>query len=77
MIKEVKMSAVVHIVGSVTREGYRTHWLESLVVIGKNPRGPRGGRCGNWVDGSIYRRCRTYQEALDCVQELRANGVIE
>lgn len=77
MANEVKMSAIVHIVGSVTREGYRTHWLESLVVIGKNPRGPRGWRCGNWVDGTIYRRCRTYQQALDCVQELRTNGVIE
>ena len=73
----VKMNAAIHTVGSVTSGGYSTHWWESLVVVGVNPHGPRGGHCGKWVDGLVYRKCRTYQQALDCVQELRANGVIE
>ncbi len=76
MSKELPKAAV-HSVYRYTEDGLRTNWLESLVVIGPNPLGPRGGSSGVWVDGKPGRRFKTRDEALKHVEELRKKGKVQ
>ena len=67
----------IHTVPSLTKSGfYCTRYPQSLVVAGSNPRGPRGGTNGKWVDAMPIKTCKTYDEAKKFVADLRAAGVI-
>lgn len=46
------MKVVIHTLPYVTNAGWTcTNWFRWHVYVGENPRGPRGGRVGNCVDG--------------------------
>lgn len=62
---KVKMRVTVHSEGWETKSGYVClKWREYWVFLGNNPLGPRGGRCGNVVDGKrVAGRFRNPKEA--------------
>ena len=48
---------VRHSVASVTKSGYSCErFPDSLIIVGNNPVGPRGGHCGQWADGKVLAR---------------------
>ena len=59
------LKVAVHKKPYVTRGGLTCHkWHGFYVYAGANPIGPRGGRCGNCVDGnSVSGQLRTREEA--------------
>lgn len=77
MSKGNKPKAAVHSVYKRASNGFLTRWLETVVVIGNNPYGPRGGSTGIWVDGRIDRRFKTRDEGLIHVENLRKAGKVE
>jgi hypothetical protein len=68
------MKVTVQSSGYVTRAGYvSSKWYEFFIVVGRNPVGPRGGKCGNYVDGhQVGSRFRKYDDALKAAQQLVA-----
>lgn len=63
--KEAKEKVAIHIVPTITREGYYcTRFYRFRVAAGRQPYGPRGGTCGNVEDGEwVSGRFRTWKEA--------------
>jgi len=49
-----KEKVAVHTLGWVTKDGHTcANWAGYRVAVGHNPFGPRGGTCGNVVDGKF------------------------
>jgi len=49
-----KVKVTVHSMGWVTKDGYTCiNWAGYRVAVGRNPYGPKGGTCGNVVDGKF------------------------
>ncbi len=63
---------VVHRTNWVTDEGYVClKWPAYYVAVGKNPRGPRGGRNGKVMDAVfVGGRFRTYEDASNFAEHL-------
>jgi hypothetical protein len=51
-----KMVAM-HFVPSLTKSGfYCARYPDTLIVVGSNPAGPKGGHNGKWMDGTVVAR---------------------
>ena len=66
------LKVTVQSFGWVTAAGWVcSNWREYWVVIGKNPKGPRGGTTGVISDGyTVGHRYRTRADALKRAQEI-------
>ena len=70
MVKEI-LKIAVHSVPTLTKSGYFCHkWRVFLVVVGKNPHGPRGGAGGLIVDGYVAARFRKLKQAREFAENL-------
>ena len=67
-----KVEVVVHRMDWVTKAGYRClAWSGYRVAVGPNPCGPRGGRCGNVVDGKwVTRQLSSRQKAEEIAAQI-------
>lgn len=55
----------IHTEPTVTRKGFVCKkWRQFRVVVGFRPYGPRGGTCGNWINGQSIGLFKTYAEAV-------------
>lgn len=67
----------IHTSPSITKSGHScTNYPDSLVVVGSNPLGPRGGHNGTWVDGKVVARYKfgKRDKASEHVMKLVAEG---
>jgi len=56
----------VHSMGWVTKNGFTCiNWAGYRVAVGHNPFGPRGGTCGNIVDGKFVTRQLSSRKKAD------------
>jgi|GEM_PF-6091146 len=68
-----KVKVVVHRMDWVTKAGYRClAWPGYRVAVGLNPYGPRGGKCGNVVDGKwVTRQLSSRMKAEEIAAQIR------
>jgi hypothetical protein len=74
------LKVAVHRVPSITKSGHRcANYPDSLVVIGINPVGPRGGHQGQWVDGKVVGHYKYGQRenVHEHVKKLVADGCVQ
>ena len=65
------LKIAIHKLPYITKDGHACHaWQRQAIVVGPNPLGPRGGHCGDFVDGKRVGEVKSFNDRGE-IEKLR------